>query len=1022
MNGTFAGLAEGASVIANGIVFHISYVGGTGNDVVLTAAVPAMRTWTGAVSALWSDAGNWGGTAPVEGDALVFPLGALNTTNTNDFPAGTLFNSVTFQGCCAPYVLTGNAIALGPGGLTTSGGMTLSLAVTLAADQTWSTIGFIDDSVVTGAIHLGGRTFTLDTNQFQTLTLSGPIDGSGALVKNGFRRLKLSGANSYAGPTTVRNGELSVLNPTGLGLADGSAANGTHVLETAANATYGATLILGGVAVGNEALILENAAQSLSGGIIGDCCGPSSLAGPVTLAAGSKIGVSAPLTLSGVVSGPGPLVLVGLSTGTLTLANGNNSFGGGVILRAYGSPWSATLVIGADQAVPGTPAIDLLTTANALVLNGHAQTLAAVMGVGTLNTSAAPGVLTLNGSGDATFAGPVTGTGAIVHSGTGRQAFTGTSTFSGPLSVDHGIVTVSGTLPATVTVNNDGRLSLAANGTVGPVTVNDGRLQLTEGGAATGNTGAVTLDAGATVDIAGAAPAALGRLRVAGTVTLGGATLSLQLPGGFTPAVGATFTIIENDGGDAVSGTFAGLAEGGTLVANGRRFHISYIGDTGNDVVLTALAGIDYFLTEGGTGTFFTTDLLLVNPGDDPAPLRITFLRSDGTTVMVDETLPATSHKSIRVNDVPGMEATEFSTVVRSIDAVPIAVERTMSWDREAYGAHTERATEATALQWYFAEGSQGFFHTYLLLVNPQATANRATVQYLRELEPPLTRTYDLAPTSRLTVDAGLDTELAGRAFGMTVTFDQPGAAERAMYFGDAPLFDGGHESAGVTAPSATWFLAEGATGLFFETFVLLANPNGTAATATITYLPVSGPPVTAVKTIPAHARVTVNVEEEAPSLADAAVSITVAATQPILVERSQYWPDPAPNWREAHNSFGVEALGTRWALAEGRVGGATHAQTYVLIANPGATVANVTIRFLRDNGAPAVTKTFAVQPASRFNLPVGPGTSVPELMDERFGALITSDQPIAVERALYWDSAGRIWAAGTNAAATRLP
>ncbi len=47
------------------------------------------------------------------------------------------------------------------------------------------------------------------------------------------------------------------------------------------------------------------------------------------------------------------------------------------------------------------------------------------------------------------------------------------------------------------------------------------------------------------------------------------------------------------------------------------------------------------------------------------------------------------------------------------------------------------------------------------------------------------------------------------------------------MYFGVDPLWKGGHESAGVTAPSTTWFLAEGATGPFFETFILLANPHG---------------------------------------------------------------------------------------------------------------------------------------------------------------------------------------------------
>jgi hypothetical protein len=80
-----------------------------------------------------------------------------------------------------------------------------------------------------------------------------------------------------------------------------------------------------------------------------------------------------------------------------------------------------------------------------------------------------------------------------------------------------------------------------------------------------------------------------------------------------------------------------------------------------------------------------------------------------------------------------------------------------------------------------------------------------------------------------------------------------------------------------------------------------------------------------------------------------------------------------------------------------------------------------VTITFLRDDPASNVTKTFTVQPTTRFNVPVGPGTSVPELTNEHFGAVVTSDQPIAVER-VCWDANGQSWAAGTNATVTRVP
>ena len=65
------------------------------------------------------------------------------------------------------------------------------------------------------------------------------------------------------------------------------------------------------------------------------------------------------------------------------------------------------------------------------------------------------------------------------------------------------------------------------------------------------------------------------------------------------------------------------------------------------------------------------------------------------------------------------------------------------------------------------------------------------------------------------------------------------------MYFGQSPLWNAGHESAGATAPSTSWFLAEGATGPFFETFVLIANPNDAPTDVTITFLPDTGVPVT---------------------------------------------------------------------------------------------------------------------------------------------------------------------------------
>jgi hypothetical protein len=75
-----------------------------------------------------------------------------------------------------------------------------------------------------------------------------------------------------------------------------------------------------------------------------------------------------------------------------------------------------------------------------------------------------------------------------------------------------------------------------------------------------------------------------------GSVNLTGATLnlSLALANGFTPAPLASFDIFVNNGGAAISGTFAGLPEGANFSVGAVPFTITYKGGTSHhDVVLT---------------------------------------------------------------------------------------------------------------------------------------------------------------------------------------------------------------------------------------------------------------------------------------------------------------------------------------------------------------------------------------------------------------------------------------------------
>jgi fibronectin-binding autotransporter adhesin len=124
---------------------------------------------------------------------------------------------------------------------------------------------------------------------------------------------------------------------------------------------------------------------------------------------------------------------------------------------------------------------------------------------------------------------------------------------------------------------------LGGIGTVGALTV--GAFGVIAPGNGILHSGSVTFDADATF-------LAHGLLAVTGTVDLGGATLMVSAPLGV--GVGNSFVIISNDGGDAVTGTFAGLAEGATVAGDGGTFTVHYGGGDGNDVTLTinSLSGL----------------------------------------------------------------------------------------------------------------------------------------------------------------------------------------------------------------------------------------------------------------------------------------------------------------------------------------------------------------------------------------------------------------------------------------------
>ncbi|HTV01412.1 MAG TPA: SBBP repeat-containing protein, partial [Luteitalea sp.] len=253
------------------------------------------------------------------------------------------------------------------------------------------------------------------------------------------------------------------------------------------------------------------------------------------------------------------------------------------------------------------------------------------------------------------------------------------------------------------------------------------------------------------------------------------------------------------------------------------------------------------YLAEGATGNFFDTRLAIANPSARPALVLTRFQRADGVTIRDYRVVPAMSRATIDVETIPGLEAAEFSTLIEADEQV--VADRTMTWDQSGYGSHAERGIlTRTATKWYFAEGATFFnFNLFYLIQNPNDQAAQVKVTYLLPTGAPLVKTYVVGPQSRANIWVDSEGEndpalapLAAAELSAVIesTNGVPIIAERAMYLNrpGQPL-GAGHESAGVTAPATQWFLAEGATGNYFDLFILIANPQDTAATVQADFL-----------------------------------------------------------------------------------------------------------------------------------------------------------------------------------------
>lgn len=451
-----------------------------------------------------------------------------------------------------------------------------------------------------------------------------------------------------------------------------------------------------------------------------------------------------------------------------------------------------------------------------------------------------------------------------------------------------------------------------------------------------------------------------------------------------------------------------------------------------------------WFLAEGASNAVLEEEILVGNPGTSDLTVTVALLPDPSAVIAAGAvlsrtfSLKAASRLTVRVaQEFPGLNgaaSARVSAVVAGTSTpADIVVERSMYFpDGTRLGAHNASGVTDAAQRWILAEGASGAFSTFILVANPNPAVTTIRVRYLKSTGEVVEFTQALPANSRTTFwpQVNYPAELGSAEFSTVVeslTPGQPVVAERAMYFDPSSTGSGfarsGHDALGVSDASKTWYFAEGFTGgnaqTAFETFLLLANTNDNATTATVTYQLDSGQTVTRDYPLAPNQRLTVWVDQEGrvadARLKAASFGMTVTANRPIVAERAMYWGTPSaadattPNfpWREGHATAGSPVLAPRWAFAEGREGedaGGRPYSTFFLLANPGATPITVKATFMTEDGG-GITATATVPAHGRTN--IWPTASLPAfaaLANRRFSAFLesTGGETFIAERAMY--------------------
>ncbi len=671
-------------------------------------------------------------------------------------------------------------------------------------------------------------------------------------------------------------------------------------------------------------------------------------------------------------------VTVATASATLTATPASTTRGGTTVLGGTG--WVANEVItvtldgvatplavvhaDAQGAFPGTP----VTIPYTATVGTHTLTA-----TGAVSGRTATATLTIGAVSATLVATPATTTrgGVTTLSGAGWAAdetITVTlSDLASPLAVVH--ATPQGLFPSTaVTI---------------PYTATVGAHTLTAAGAVSKRTATATLTLATVAAIFAVTPAATNR---GGLITLSG--------GSFAPNEAVTVTV---DGVITPLATITATAQG-TLSATG--VSIPYSIPVGPHT-LRATGAISKRSATAGITISALTPSISVSPSAAAPGAAVTvtgkgFGRQEQVTLALNGAALVTAPTAITTtNGAFSATFTVPSTVLNGQNTISAVGNESRVTAVAAFTGNLARSP-----LFYFAGGiNTATAHSVVQVLNTNNQPATLSLHFYFDNGATYNKTATVAAHAQAVIPVS-QYGLPSGTFGLQLNADRQVSAQLSIQR------DGrdGDTLLGNTGLGTTWYLAEGYTGLTFHENVSIMNPDpSVAAHVQLQLLPFGGRAGKSVTvTVAPHSNSVTDINALLPGQS---LSIIATSDHPVVVERTLTF---STNGYGMTTRAGSNGPATSWLFAEGTT--VNRFQTFLTVLNPNATSALVTASFYSRTGTSLGSRTILVTGRSRANLKLN------DLFNASgVASVVTSNQPIVVERPEYFGSPNGYRIAGSD-------